>query len=184
MIAALLLPPLAGAFGWRAALAGAAAVCAFTGILCWLGLRDDTRGRRSEAAIGRGNARGSRLAGTGPIVDRVRAILRNTGVRRTTEASMLLVIAQFCYQGYLALYLVDRFGWSNHAAAVLLVAVHLGGVLGRLVWGALSDRRYGGRSLQWDMFPHEILPRARTFPAKRRSVVLRRTASGTDKGSG
>ena len=140
MIAALLLPPLAGAFGWQAALAGAAAVCALTGILCWLGLRDDARGRRC------------RLAATGPIVHRVRAILRNTGVRRTTEASMLLVIAQFCYQGYLALYLVDRFGWSNHAAAVLLVAVHLGGVLGRLAWGALSDRRYGGRrvpALAW-----------------------------------
>jgi len=152
MIAALLLPPLAGAFGWQAALAGAAAVCALTGILCWLGLRDDARGRRSGEVIGRGNGRGGRLAATGPIVDRVRAILRNTGVRRTTEASMLLVIAQFCYQGYLALYLVDRFGWSNHAAAVLLVAVHLGGVLGRLAWGALSDRRYGGRrvpALAW-----------------------------------
>ena len=145
VIAALLLPPLAGAFGWRTALAGAAAVCALTGILCWLGLRDTAHGRRPGEATGRGNGRKGRLAGQGTIVDRVRAILRNTGVLRTTEASMLLVIAQFCYQGYLALYLVDRFGWSNHAAAVLLVAVHLGGVLGRLAWGALSDRRYGGR---------------------------------------
>ncbi len=65
---------------------------------------------------------------------------------------MLLVVAQFCYQGYLALYLVDQIGWSKHAAAALLVAVHLGGVLGRLAWGALSDRRYGGRrvpALTW-----------------------------------
>ena len=74
---------------------------------------------------------------------------------------MLLVIAQFCYQGYLALYLVDRFGWSNHAAAVLLVAVHLGGVLGRLAWGALSDRRYGGRrvpALAWCVGAGTVFP--------------------------
>jgi len=161
MIAALLLPPLAGAFGWRTALAGAAAVCALTGILCWVGLRDVPRGGRPGEAIGRGTRRAGRPAGTGTIADRVRTILRNTGVRRTTEASMLLVIAQFCYQGYLALYLVDRFGWSNHAAAVLLVAVHLGGVLGRLAWGALSDRRYRGRrvpALAWCVGAGTVFP--------------------------
>jgi sugar phosphate permease len=65
---------------------------------------------------------------------------------------MLLVVAQFCFLGYFALYLVDQFRWSKHDAAVLLVVVHLGGVLGRLGWGVFSDRRYAGRrvpALAW-----------------------------------
>ncbi|HKV46071.1 MAG TPA: MFS transporter, partial [bacterium] len=79
------------------------------------------------------------------ISERLRGVFRDAGVRRTTTVAMLLVLVQFCYQGYLALYMVDRFGWSKHAAAALLIAVHFGGVLGRLAWGTLSDRHYGGR---------------------------------------
>lgn len=153
MIAGLLLPPLVAARGWQTAIAGAAAVCAVPGILCWLGLREAAGNHRSEGTVRpRAEASSHPLQGGRPIPDQVRAILRNTGVRRTTEVGMLLVIAQFCYQGYFALYLVDRLRWSNRAAAALLVAVHLGGVLGRLAWGAISDRRYGGRrvpALAW-----------------------------------
>lgn len=138
LIAALLLPPLAGAFGWRAGMAGAAAVCAIPGILCWMGLREGNGDRRRADVQ-------PRVERAPTLVDQVREILRNTGVRRTTEVAVLLVVAQFCFQGYLALYLVDRLSWSTRAAVVVLVAVHLGGVLGRMAWGAFSDRRYGGR---------------------------------------
>jgi predicted MFS family arabinose efflux permease len=79
-------------------------------------------------------------------------LLRAPGIWRTTWVAMLLVIGQFCYQDYLAFYMVDRFGWSKHVATGLLIAVNLGGILGRLAWGALSDRRYRGRrvpALAW-----------------------------------
>jgi predicted MFS family arabinose efflux permease len=153
LIAALLMPPLSAAFGWRAALAAAAVVCALPGVLCWIGLRE------AQAAPGRphlepaGRSTGAHL----------RRIVQNCGVRRTTEAAMLLVFVQMCYQGYLALYFVDRFGWSNHAATTLLVGVHLGGVLGRLAWGAVSDRRYGGRrvpALAWCVSAGTVFPLA------------------------
>ena len=164
MIAALLLPPLVGAFGWQAAIVGAAVVCAVPGILCWVGLREAAWERRPSgsaphvAEAGRAHREPARR-----IPDQVREILRNTGVRRTTEVSMLLVMAQFCYQGYFALYLVDRLQWSKHAAGGLLVAVHLGGVLGRLAWGAISDRRYGGRrvpALAWCAGAGALFPAA------------------------
>lgn len=141
MIAALLLPPLIGVFGWRSAIAGVAVVCAIPGTLCWTLLRRETAGARFADR----DTAGTSPVEPGTIVGRLREILRDAGVRRTTEVAMLLVTAQFCYQGYLALYLVDQLGWSKPAAVALLVAVHLGGVLGRMVWGALSDRRYGGR---------------------------------------
>lgn len=140
LIAAILLPPIAGAAGWRAATAAAAAVCAAAGVLCWVGLRD-----LAAAPAGDGVPRaGLRL--------RIGAILRDTGIRRTSIAAMLLVTGQLCYQGYLALYLVDRLGWTKHAAVSLLIAVHLGGVVGRLAWGAASDHGFGGRrvpALAW-----------------------------------
>jgi len=151
MMAALLLPPLAGVSGWQIAIAAAAAVCAIPGILCWVGLGRDAGGDRWRNSFARGREHED-LHRVRTIADQIRAILRNTGVRRTTGVAILLVIAQFCYQSYLALYLIDQFGWSKHAATVLLVAVHLGGVIGRLAWGALSDRRYGGRrvpALAW-----------------------------------
>jgi predicted MFS family arabinose efflux permease len=147
-IAALLLPPLAAAFGWRAALAAAAGVCAIPGVLCWVALRNGT----PESP-----------ASPQPLAARLVEILRNPGIRRTTVVATLLVVAQFCYQGYLALYLADHFGWKKEVAAAFLMAVHLGGILGRLGFGALSDQRYQGRrtpALTWCAGAGALVPLA------------------------
>lgn len=141
MIAALLVPALAGALGWRAAVLGAAAVCALTGLLCAVGLRDVTNG---TFAAERARSASATKTGGG-LATRVWMLLGDAGIRRTSIVAMLLVIGQFCYQGYLALYMVDRFGWSKHLAAALLLAVHGGGIAGRLGWGSLSDRFLAGR---------------------------------------
>ena len=141
MIAALLIPRLAGTLGWSAGLLGAAAVCGGTGLLSAVGLRG-LGDAAADLEIVRGAARPAQPVS---LATRLRAILAVPGIRRTTIAAMLLVIGQFCYQGYLALYMMDRFGWTKHAAAALLVAVHGGGIIGRLGWGAVSDRLLGGR---------------------------------------
>jgi len=165
LFAALVIPSLAGAFGWRAAITCVAVPCAVPGALCWLGLREDGPGAAPPVSF-RAVLRG------------MQGIVGEVGIRRTTAAAMLLVLAQFCYQGYLALYMVDRFGWPKPLAAGLLVAVHLGGVLGRLAWGALSDRRYGGRrvpALAWCVGVGILFPLALTalpVPARGPEVVL------------
>ncbi|MHB8732196.1 MAG: MFS transporter [bacterium] len=163
MIAAVLVPALAGAFGWRAGVLGAAAVCAVTGLLCAVGFRD--AGDAVDAGTGR-------RPHDRPLAARLAGILANTGIRRTTIVAMLLVIGQFCFQGYLALYMVDRFGWSKHLAAALLLAVHGGGIAGRMGWGALSDRLLGGRrtpALGWcaalcTVFPLALIAMPRPVP--------------------
>ncbi|HEV2280995.1 MAG TPA: MFS transporter [bacterium] len=172
MIAALLIPALAGAFGWRAGVLGAAAVCAFTGLLCAVGLRD----ARDAAGVGAG---AGRRPPSRPLAGRLAGILADTGIRRTTIVAMLLVIGQFCYQGYLALYMVDRFGWSKHLAATLLLAVHGGGIAGRMGWGALSDRLLAGRrtpALAWcaalcALFPLALIAMPHPVPVATAAAV-------------
>lgn len=132
LFAAVIVPPVATAFGWPAALGGVAIACAVPGVFCWVGLRGMARP-------------GAAVPPIRALVALVWEIIRTPGVWRMTWVAMLLVIGQFCYQDYLAFYMVDRFGWSTHVAAGLLIAVNLGGVFGRLAWGALSDRCYGGR---------------------------------------
>jgi sugar phosphate permease len=180
IIAALLLPPLLGMFGWQAAIAGAAVACAIPGVLCWMGLRQAPTGLPPAHSLLPTRRPGDpSRPDLGTAMDRVRKILRNGGVRRTTEAAMLLVLVQYCYQGYLALYLVDHFAWSKRAAAVLLAAVHLGGVVGRLAWGAFSDHWYGGRrvpALAWCagagvLYPLVLIVLARTAPPAEIALV-------------
>jgi len=173
MIAALLLPVLAATLGWRAAVLGAAAVCAFTGFLCAVGLRD-----LGELREGGGSPAGA-------LVARMRGILANPGIRRTTIVAVILVIGQFCYQSYLALYMVDHFGWSKHLAASLLLAVHGGGIAGRLGWGALSDRLLRGRrtpAFAWcaglcALFPFVLIALPRGVPVAVAAVAA--CAGGT-----
>jgi predicted MFS family arabinose efflux permease len=172
MIAAALIPALAGAFGWRAGVLGAAAVCALTGLVCAFGLR----GAGDAAGV---NAGIHRPPHGRPLPARLAGILADAGIRRTTIVAMLLVIGQFCYQGYLALYMVDRFGWSKHLAAALLLAVHGGGIAGRMGWGALSDRLLGGRrtpALAWcaalcALFPLALIAMPRPVPAATAATV-------------
>jgi len=132
LLAAVVIPPLATAYGWRAAVGAVAAICAALGALCWVGLRGTPR-EESVSTPRRAFAAG------------IWEILRTPGVWRVTWVATVLVIAQFCYRDYVALFLVDRFGWSPRVAAGLLIMVNLGGMLGRLAWGAVSDLRYGGR---------------------------------------
>jgi len=175
MVAALLVPALAGAFGWRAGLFGAAAFCGLTGLLCGAGLRNGG-GAGTYADGTRGDAW---PPPGGALVARVRRILADAGIRRTSIVATLLVIGQFCYQGYLALYMVDRFGWSKHAAAALLLAVHGGGVAGRLGWGAISDRVLSGRrtpALTWcaalcAVFPLALIALPRPVPVPLAAAV-------------
>lgn len=131
-LAALLLPALAARGGWHEALLAAALLCAVPGVLCWVLMPHEEPGSSETAS----------LVG---LPARVRLILRHPGIRRTTGVAALLVAGQMYYQGYLALYLVDHLGYAKPTAAGLLAAVHLGGVVGRLVWGILSDRAFGGR---------------------------------------
>ncbi|MFF7451439.1 MULTISPECIES: MFS transporter [unclassified Streptomyces] len=129
-LASAVLPLVAGAFGWRAALLVGGCV-ALLGAVAFMALyrRPPTR------AVPRGRApRGVR-----------RGMLRDPSLRRTMAAGTSLISVQ-CGVGILAaLYLHEVASVGAGAAALVLVAVQGAGVLGRIGLAAWSDRIGVGR---------------------------------------
>jgi sugar phosphate permease len=129
---ALALPPLAVALGWRAALASAGAVS----LACAVVVAAIYRDAGDHTAV-RPGAR-PRLVDLAPVV-------RRPGVAVVLGCGLALGVTQSGALGYLVLFAREALGMSNVEAGRLLALAHLGGVAGRLGWGAVSDRVFGGR---------------------------------------
>jgi predicted MFS family arabinose efflux permease len=126
--AAVLIPTISAAQGWRLAMLAVGALCALFGLLCALLPRDDEAAPGAPAGLAN-----------------VRDLAADRDFRLITLMATMLVVGQFTLQGYLALFLVDAHAWQPAPAARVLALVHVGGVCGRLLWGAASDRLTGSR---------------------------------------
>ena len=129
LLAALILPWLASRWGWRAAIAAAAAV-AFSGALLCAAMPQAHRGKRTGKQTS--------------AMDGIRTFFRRADLLAITLMATLLAFSQFCAMSYLPLYLVDDFHLSKALAALSLIGVQIGGIAGRLFWGFVSDRWAGG----------------------------------------
>jgi len=129
---ALALPPLALAFGWRYALGAAGALSLVSAALVSALYRSPAVSAVAPAAP---RAR----------LGEVRVFLRRPGVVVVFCSGFLLSIAQSSVLAYLALYTRETFTVSAVAAGQFLALAQLGGTGGRLAWGAISDRLFGGR---------------------------------------
>jgi predicted MFS family arabinose efflux permease len=127
-VAAIAIPTISAFGGWRLAMGAVGVVCACFGLLCVLLPRDAPP---TSTVI--------------PEASGIRDLARDRDFRLITLTATMLVVGQFTLQGYLALFLVDTRGWEPAGAARLLALVHIGGVCGRLLWGAASDRIAGSR---------------------------------------
>ena len=61
-------------------------------------------------------------------------------MRLLTLWGSLVVVGQYALLAFLALDIHDATGRSLASASVLVVVAQIAGILGRLMWGALSDR--------------------------------------------
>ena len=130
VLTALVGAPLAAVFGWRATLAGFGVVNVLFGLAFWFLWRepaeaDGTAGNRSGAAGG------GRL--------RIRSLLA------LSCGTALLLIGQMSLLTYLPLFLKEKLAFSTVHASQWLSITQGGAVLGRVGWGTVSDRLYGGR---------------------------------------
>lgn len=123
LLAALVLPFLADRAGWRTALAVAAAFTAAGAVGAFAGTRGAVRSRRAPGPRGR----------------------RHPRVKWAILWAALLVGGQYATVAYLVIDVERTSKVSLAAAAGLLALVQVGGIAGRLGWGAFSDRALGGR---------------------------------------
>ena len=128
---ALVMPPLALWIGWRGAVALSASVIAALGLLTWLLYRDPPG---VEAAADRAAAGGS-----------LATVLRNRELWLVSIATLGFAGMQTVWMAYLVLYLRDVVGMPLVTAARFLVLAQLAGATGRVAFGVLSDRYFGGR---------------------------------------
>jgi MFS family permease len=132
LTAALTLPPVAVAFGWRAALAAAGAASIAAAVLVLAVYRTPVAPAVARPA-------------SWPRWSELGVFLRRPGVLVVFASGLALSTAQSSVLAYLALYAKETFAISAVAAGQVLAVAQLGGTASRLAWGAVSDRFFGGR---------------------------------------
>jgi sugar phosphate permease len=129
-LAAALLPAIALAAGWRAAVAAGGIGCIVTAAICAWGYRNPPEAFELPAAArGRGSLR--------ELLTRDILLLGLGGA--------VLTLGQFTLITYLALYLKETQGVPVAVSAGLLVLAQVAGAAGRILWGVCSDRLFQRR---------------------------------------
>lgn len=133
VIAATLAVPLALAYSWRTAFAAVGMGNLVLGVLFGLLWGDPPR-QGSGVPVRQGVS----LRG-------VRAVLRDRALLALSVAIALYLIGQMSILTYIALYLKEALGYSVLLASASIAAAQIGGSVGRIGWGVVSDRLFGGR---------------------------------------
>lgn len=132
VMAGALVPPLVLAGGPGAALLATAAAC-----LACAGLAQPLRAaldadREQHHALSVSNL-------AGPI----RLVAGDDRLRRLAAFSLVFSTVQVCLATFLVTYLSEGLGYTLVAAGAALAAAQTGGVVGRVLWGWLTDRGIG-----------------------------------------
>ena len=129
-IAALTLPSLALIHGWRTALSLVGIITAATVALVLLFYREPDRPRVVPSA---------------PPAVGLREIARRADIWAGAFYAAVLAGCQWCYISYIELYLTEDVLFSLVFAASLLAVGQACGGVGRVGFGLVSDRLFGGR---------------------------------------
>ncbi len=125
-LAGALVPTLVLAFGWRGASLAVAALCTATAVFL----------QPLRASLDADRDRGQRLGGN-PLFP-LRLVLADRVLRRLAFLSFLFSAVQMCLIAYLVTYLVEAVNLDLVGAGIVFAAAQTAGVLGRILWGALS----------------------------------------------
>ena len=134
MLAALMLPRLAGHVGWQGAMLASTTFFALmaAALLPYRAAIDHDAD--PGARVHGGLLAGARLAMTHPT-------LRSLAIMGGCYAS-----SQFCLLSFMVTMLVADLGWSLVAAGSIVAAMQVGGVLGRVGWSLIAD--WTGRGIE------------------------------------
>ena len=135
-LAGAVLPSLSLVTGWRGALgiAAAAGIAVVVVAQAVRGALDVHRRADDHSAFAR-------------ALDAVRRTFRDRELASIALLSLVYAAAQVCLTTFLVVHLTSVLGWSLVAAGLGLSVGTAGGVAGRIVWGALSDRTQQPRAV-------------------------------------
>ncbi|HWP73480.1 MAG TPA: MFS transporter [Methylomirabilota bacterium] len=129
-LGALIMPPVALAFGWRAAVGCSAAAVGALAVLTWALYRDLPE---------------PETKGPAPAPPRFWAVMANRDLWLVGVSTLIFAGVQTVFLAFLVLYLRDVVHIALVVAAKYLVAAQVSGAIGRIGFGLLSDRLFGGR---------------------------------------
>jgi predicted MFS family arabinose efflux permease len=129
-LGALLMPPIALAFGWRVAVLVSAVAVGALALVTWALYRDLPEPVAPEPPRARG-----------PF----RAVLASRDLWLLGISSLIFAGVQTVFLSFLVLYLNEVVALDLVAAAKYLVTAQVSGVAGRVLFGLLSDRLFGGQ---------------------------------------
>jgi MFS family permease len=135
-LAGAMLPLLALQIGWRAALALVAAAGVAIALTAQLVRAKLDTGRRPA-----------------PMPSFARVVAPLGHILRTPVLAELVVVAfvyaalQVCLMSFLVVYLTESLSYSLVAAGLALTVANLGGIVGRILWGAVADFHVAPRTL-------------------------------------
>lgn len=131
MVGAALLPALAVALGWRVAVVVSAALIAAGALATLVIYRDPPEVTVPAAPPG---SRGT-----------MTSVLASRDLWLLALATAIFAAMQTVWMSFLVLYLESAAGLTLLAASRYLALAQLGGMTGRVLFGMLSDRLFGGR---------------------------------------
>ena len=136
VVAALVLPPIAARWGWRAAVATCAVAVTLPVVAAW----------RPLAPLAGPTVTAPPAAAMSWSWTRRPALLIVFG------AGVVLGMVQSAVLAYLPLFSVQALGFSHVGTGILIAASQAGGAVSRLALGAASDRWSSGRRPPWLVF--------------------------------
>jgi MFS family permease len=135
-LAGALLPVLAVSLGWHAAFLAVAAIGIAIAIVAELA--------RPGLDAHRTPGRALSVAG---VMAPLHQVLRTPALRELARSSFVYAAMQVCLMSFLVIYMTESLGYSLVAAGFALTAANLGGIAGRILWGAIADSYVAPRAL-------------------------------------
>lgn len=132
VVAALVAPSLVLLVGWRWALAGLGVMNLFFGFFFWALWREPAQETDSSEA-------------PAPSSEGARPALQVWNLLTVSFGTALLLVGQMTLLTYVPLFLKETLGLSAYWASQALAVTQAGGMTGRVGWGVVSDRLFGGR---------------------------------------
>jgi len=132
VVAALVAPSLVLLVGWRWSLAGLGIMNLFFGFFFWALWREpanETGGSEAPA----------------PSSEGAQPALHVWNLLTVSFGTALLLVGQMALLTYVPLFLKETVGLSAYWASQALAVTQAGGMTGRIGWGVVSDRLFGGK---------------------------------------